>query len=174
MKLSLNKKIIISQIISVLFLSLPFSFVYSASMSSGNYSIERDSMNFGGSHTTGSSRIIEDSIGEVGTGDISGTNYKINSGYQQSNVISSSDSGSSGSNNTSSSLGSHRGSVNVLNFQANPINESINLTWQYPFQANIDSVRIIRSTKFFPTNLEEGEIIFEWEKIRVRLPFRNR
>ena len=161
MKLSLNKKIIFSQIIILLFTILPLSVAHSATMTSGNYSIERDSMNFGGSHTTGSSRILEDTIGEVGAGDINSSNYKINAGYQQSNAVSSSGSGSDGSSPVSSSSGSHRSSVNVLNFQANPISESINLTWQYPFQASIDSVKIIRSTKFFPTNLGDGEIIFE-------------
>jgi hypothetical protein len=46
-------------------------------MSSTNYSIQADSVNFGGDHSTSASYVMEDTGGEVATGFSSSTNYVI-------------------------------------------------------------------------------------------------
>lgn len=73
---------------SVVFLALSVSvtevsWVYAQVMSSSNYSIERDSVNFGGAQGSSASYGVEDTLGEVGTGDSSSTNYRLRAGYQQ-------------------------------------------------------------------------------------------
>ena len=56
---------------------------------SSNYRIERDSINFAGTRSTSSNYIDEDTLGEVGTGRLTSTNYLLDAGYQQHNLPSS-------------------------------------------------------------------------------------
>lgn len=51
---------------------------------SNNYKIERDSLNVGGGFGTSSNFQLEDTVGEVGTGESQSDNYSILAGYQQS------------------------------------------------------------------------------------------
>jgi hypothetical protein len=52
---------------------------------------------------------------------------------------------------------------NIVNLVATPDikNKSINLTWSNPKDFNFDSIRIVKSDVFFPTNPNEGLIIFD-------------
>jgi len=56
---------------------------YGQVMSSSNYHVESDSLNFGGVRSASGSYTMEDTLGEVATGVSSSTNYKMNAGYQQ-------------------------------------------------------------------------------------------
>lgn len=52
--------------------------------SSTNYRLESDSINVGGEETSTSTNYnLHDTIGEVGTGELSGTTYKVYAGYRQ-------------------------------------------------------------------------------------------
>lgn len=50
---------------------------------------------------------------------------------------------------------------NVINFKAFPQENSIALTWKNPKNYDMDSVRIVKSDKFFPRDIYDGQIIFE-------------
>lgn len=52
-------------------------------MSSTNYQIERDSINFGGGLSTSSSYTNESTLGEIGTGYLTSASYVVKAGYQQ-------------------------------------------------------------------------------------------
>jgi hypothetical protein len=52
-------------------------------MESDNYKIERDSLNSAGGLSTSTSYSLEDTTGEVGSGQMAGTLYRISGGYQQ-------------------------------------------------------------------------------------------
>lgn len=54
-----------------------------AVMSSPNYKIQEDSINIGGERQTSDHYIMEDTIGEVATGESTSTLYKLKAGYQQ-------------------------------------------------------------------------------------------
>lgn len=56
---------------------------YGQVMSSSNYHIQSDSVNFGGVRSTSASYTIEDTLGESATGISSSTNYVMKAGYQQ-------------------------------------------------------------------------------------------
>lgn len=56
---------------------------YGQAMSSSNYKIQSDSVNFGGVRSGSTSFIMEDTLGEVATGISSSTNYVMKAGYQQ-------------------------------------------------------------------------------------------
>jgi hypothetical protein len=51
-------------------------------MQSGSYKIESDSVNFGGARSTSSTYTIEDTLGEIGTGDSRSAAYALGAGYQ--------------------------------------------------------------------------------------------
>ena len=68
-------------------LMLPVSLVYADTMSSTNYKIQSDSVNFGGVRSASATYTIEDTAGEIATGISSSTNYIMNAGYQQMQVI---------------------------------------------------------------------------------------
>jgi hypothetical protein len=51
-------------------------------MQSGSYKIESDSVNFGGARSTSSTYTLEDTLGEVGTGESSSAAYRLGAGYQ--------------------------------------------------------------------------------------------
>jgi hypothetical protein len=52
-------------------------------MTSGNFQIDSDSINFGGGYSTSSSYRQESTFGEIATGDGVSTNYRLRAGYQQ-------------------------------------------------------------------------------------------
>ena len=51
--------------------------------------------------------------------------------------------------------------ANVTHFQAIPQEDSIALLWKIPKNKDISSVRIVKSDKFYPRDINDGEIIFE-------------
>ncbi|MDB5266938.1 MAG: hypothetical protein JWN89_753 [Parcubacteria group bacterium] len=50
--------------------------------------------------------------------------------------------------------------LNVLSFSAAPGTRAIDLAWKLPNDPNVVAKRIVRSTNFYPTSPEDGEIIF--------------
>lgn len=66
-----------------LLLLLSASPVLAYVMSSTNYILERDSLNFSGGLSTSSSYILEGTAGEIGTGRATSTSYNADLGYQQ-------------------------------------------------------------------------------------------
>lgn len=54
-------------------------------MQSSSYRIESDSLNMGGTRSTSGYYTLEDTIGEIGTGNSSSTSYQLGAGYQQMN-----------------------------------------------------------------------------------------
>lgn len=65
-----------------------FGLVRADTMSSSIYKIQSDSLNFGGVRSASGSYTIEDTMGEVGTGISSSTNYVMGAGYQQMQSVS--------------------------------------------------------------------------------------
>ena len=61
--------------------------VGSGMMTSSNYEILSDSLNFGGGYSTSTNYIQESTGGEVATGISSSTNYIMSAGYQQMNAV---------------------------------------------------------------------------------------
>jgi len=57
--------------------------VHAQVMTSSNYEIQSDSVNFGGGLSTSANYEIESTAGEVGTGALSSANYQLKAGYQQ-------------------------------------------------------------------------------------------
>jgi len=55
-------------------------------MSSSNYKMGTDSINFGGVRSSSGSYTVEDTAGEVATGNSTSTNFAIKAGYQQNSV----------------------------------------------------------------------------------------
>ncbi len=51
--------------------------------SSTNYQLQSDSINMGGGLSTSTTYMQESTVGEVGSGDLSSSNYKLKAGYQQ-------------------------------------------------------------------------------------------
>lgn len=76
-----NHAISLALLIVVLFI-IPSS-VFSAAMQSSTYSIQTDSLNFGGADSGSTSYKVGDSLGESGTGDSNSTNYYMHAGYWQ-------------------------------------------------------------------------------------------
>jgi hypothetical protein len=69
------------------FLLFPFNVSFAQVMSSSNYKLESDSLNFGGGYSTSTNYIQESTGGEVATGFSSSTNYIMSAGYQQMNTV---------------------------------------------------------------------------------------
>ncbi len=65
------------------FSPLLFPSVFAEVMSSSNFKIESDSVNFGGGRSTSTSYTMEDTVGEIATGISSSTNFVLKAGYQQ-------------------------------------------------------------------------------------------
>lgn len=57
--------------------------VMASVMTSTNYSLQSDSVNFGGGLSTSTSYTQESTAGEIATGNSGSTSYKIHAGYQQ-------------------------------------------------------------------------------------------
>lgn len=71
------------KLLSILFLFLFFHATYAAVMTSSNYTIESDSVNFGGGLSTSTNYSQESTFGEIATGPSQSSNYQIRAGYQQ-------------------------------------------------------------------------------------------
>jgi hypothetical protein len=56
-------------------------------MSSSNYKMGTDSINFGGVRSSSGSYIVEDTAGEIATGDSSSATFAIKAGYQQDSTV---------------------------------------------------------------------------------------
>ena len=56
-------------------------------MSSSNYKVQVDSLNFGGTRSSSGAYIVEDTLGETATGVGSSTNYIMGAGYQQMQLV---------------------------------------------------------------------------------------
>lgn len=56
---------------------------YAQTMSSSNYQIQSDSVNFGGGYSSSANYQLESTGGEIATGNSSSTNYQVRAGYQQ-------------------------------------------------------------------------------------------
>lgn len=67
-------------VLFVFLLQIP---VFALVMSSTNYRMQSDSINFGGSQGTSTNFIMEDSLGETGTGISSSTHYYMSAGFEQ-------------------------------------------------------------------------------------------
>lgn len=52
-------------------------------MTSSNYQIQGDSVNFGGGYSSSTNYQIESTVGEIGTGELSSASYLVRAGYQQ-------------------------------------------------------------------------------------------
>lgn len=80
-----------SVITIVLFTIISLSSLHDASaqqvMSSTNYKLESDSINFAGGRSASGSYIIEDTAGEIATGLSSSANFIMKAGYQQNSVV---------------------------------------------------------------------------------------
>lgn len=66
-------------------LEIIFSIGEAAVMESESYKLQFDSVNIGGERQTSESYIMEDTIGEIGTGEMESANYYLKAGYQQMN-----------------------------------------------------------------------------------------
>ncbi len=82
----LQIKIIINTALVVLCFVSIISLVNAETMSSSNYKVEIDSINFGGGRSVSGSYTIEDSAGEIATGFSTSTNFGIHAGYQQNSL----------------------------------------------------------------------------------------
>jgi len=56
-------------------------------MQSSSYSIPEDTINFGGSFSTSTSFNLDDTIGEIATGESSSTNYSLYAGFRHMNEV---------------------------------------------------------------------------------------
>ncbi len=91
MKTSIFKNFKIKLIIgfTALFL-VPFLFsslVNAEGMSSSKYKISTDSVNFGGVRSSSGSYKVEDTVGEIATGNSSSASFAIKAGYQQDDTV---------------------------------------------------------------------------------------
>jgi hypothetical protein len=77
------KIIISSAIFTSIFVLFVFGNISFAQMTGTVYKIQSDSVNFAGGYSTSTNYINESTVGEVGTGNLSSTNYKLYAGYQQ-------------------------------------------------------------------------------------------
>lgn len=77
-------------------------------MSSGNYSISTDSINFAGNRSNSSTYYVDDTVGEIATGRSSSSNKINNAGYQQTSATNSTSNNSSTTDSVSSSSGQMR------------------------------------------------------------------
>ena len=76
-------------IFAILFCTFSFAFCICNAqvMSSSNYKVESDSLNFGGGYSTSTNFVQESTMGETATGVSSSTNFTMNAGYQQMTIV---------------------------------------------------------------------------------------
>ncbi len=72
----------VKKILILISLFLPTTLVLAVGAASTNYKIQADSLNFGGLLSTSPNYRLEDTAGEVATGESASTNYKVKAGYQ--------------------------------------------------------------------------------------------
>lgn len=77
----------ITIITAALFSSLNAFSSFAAVMQSDNYKIQSDSINIGGILATSTNYKLEDTVGEVATGESTSASYKLKAGYQQMQEI---------------------------------------------------------------------------------------
>src|SRR4051812_9818123 len=70
-------------IIVIVMASFPVQAAYAQVMSSGSYKVQSDSLNFAGAHSTSGSYALEDTAGEIATGNSQSANNHVEAGYQQ-------------------------------------------------------------------------------------------
>lgn len=89
MKRKEMKRVIAPSIITliVLFVVGNMPLITAEMMSSGSYKIQSDSVNFGGNLGESPSYTIEDTLGEVATGESSSASYNLKAGYQQMHEV---------------------------------------------------------------------------------------
>jgi len=77
--------VVISACVSAVVLAIIYTASYAASqaMTGGTYKIQSDSVNFGGGRSSSGIYTVEDTAGEVATGESQGSLFKIKAGYQQ-------------------------------------------------------------------------------------------
>ncbi len=166
MKLPFIKILTASLTLTFVLTALPFQ-VFAERMTSSNYTLESDTVNFAGGRSASGSYSIEDTAGEIGTGDLSSTNENLSAGYQQAEVAtptptpSTSPSGGGGSGGVQSSVAAPAFSLNVMDFMATAGETSILLDWIYPIDSAITGVTIVRSDTFYPASLTDGEVVFQ-------------
>lgn len=79
----INRHVVTISLIAFALFVFAFQISNAEMMSSSNYKVEIDSVNFGGGRSLSGSYTIEDTAGEVGTGVSSSTNFTMQAGYQQ-------------------------------------------------------------------------------------------
>jgi hypothetical protein len=79
----INRQIVIISLVAFALFVFAFQISNAEMMSSSNYKVEIDSINFGGGRSLSGSYTIEDTAGEIGTGVSSSTNFTMQAGYQQ-------------------------------------------------------------------------------------------
>jgi len=72
-----------ASLIATVMLVLVTSVGFAQVMSSSNYQIESDSVNFGGGYSSSTNYQLESTAGEIATGNSSSTNYELGAGFQQ-------------------------------------------------------------------------------------------
>ncbi len=173
MKIRISKIFLTLSLILLIseFSTMPIAFA--TAMQSGSYKIDSDSINFAGGRSSSGTYTAEDTAGEIGTGDLQGGSTYLHAGYQQGNPASAyNSSGGSGflygqpypaSPDTTTLL------MNVTHFIAVPTldENKIILSWKYPIGSDIVSVRIVRSDKFFPSGIDDGEVIFAGDTQKI-------
>jgi hypothetical protein len=83
-----SKRIIMTIMIGVISLTCVHAKMTRAEqMSSTNYKIQSDSVNFGGGDSSSANYFIESTAGEIATGESGSTNYNLRAGYQQMQEI---------------------------------------------------------------------------------------
>jgi len=80
-RIPLNKRL--NTIIFFLLFFAPFYLVFAQTMQSTSYKIPSDTINIGGVESSSPSYLINDTLGEVGTGDSNSTNYYMKAGFWQ-------------------------------------------------------------------------------------------
>lgn len=148
--------------ISILILSL-FLFTGSQAfgyvMSSSNYRMQKDSLNTGGVDQTSVTYKSKDTIGEIATDESTSSNYKLQAGFQPdfaaAVVVEEEVVGGRGGGRVKFPL------TNVINFEAIAGDSQIILMWQNPLNPDFQAVRILRSTEFYPQNVQDGEVVYD-------------
>lgn len=79
----LKKIIIIAFLISLCVLGIPQNAIWAYVMSSTNYRMQADSVNFGGGMGVSGNYKVEDTLGEISSGNSTSTSYNLYAGYQQ-------------------------------------------------------------------------------------------
>ena len=137
-------------------------------MSSPHYSVQEESVNFGGGNSNSAGYGLQDTAGEIATGYSASASHTVHAGYQQSSnavpvvppptpVI------VPPTNVTASTAmpGSSLPLPNPTGFTATPLSNGIALMWQNPTDARFIQVRVVRSTTFFPESESEGDLIYQ-------------